>query len=649
MDSDILDVIESDESLKLHQDLIGEREISENLRYKIKEIERTSHSTIIQLQNELQSETQKSTRLELALKENCKYAEANAELQLKLKQAEQREKELKLKLVQLDDEKQDDSRIVGRYSFSGQHIHFTKRIKELETEVFALKNAQHKVIAERDLTVASLQAKLDDCEMYINTLTKELNTGTGATLVESMNDLQHKVHKLEKENQFLRKDLDFFNALTQEGLLKSQSELNIENDLKKRCKILEDELKVKDEDIDKLEKRLDDNRKLRNELVEYTVSLEGKISMLEEEKAKLEEEISIKDENIKNLEMQMNNFEQKSREEEEFMFQQLNRKHQFLMGQIKELQSKLTEHAAKNLEQVEAFNKEIADLKQRNTQLKKENTDLKDINLQITTDLSNTQQIMLELQDKLSEKYQKTIDELTRKIQTLTNEKLDLEQRVFDQSNIADFRSSFADAMSFEEELSKLGELRASWINVRKSITEERAIKYEGILEESAKKDAQIKTLQMENEELKKDVEKYKENYYELQNETVSRAGETEELLKSLDTARQRVRTLELELQRVRLSNVDARVLRFQLENETLRAEVEKLRTDLILSKNHFAEEINNLSEELTQNEKFVREARNEISKLTEERNIYRAYIEKLRKNKKVRKGSGPDITVLFR
>jgi chromosome segregation ATPase len=90
-------------------------------------------------------------------------------------------------------------------------------------------------------------------------------------------------------------------------------------------------------------------------------------------------------------------------------------------------------------------------------------------------------------------------------------------------------------------------------------------------------------------------------------------------------------------------------VLRFQLENETLRAEVEKLRTDLILSKNHFAEEINNLSEELTQNEKFVREARNEISKLTEERNIYRAYIEKLRKNKKVRKGSGPDITVLFR
>jgi hypothetical protein len=91
--------------------------------------------------------------------------------------------------------------------------------------------------------------------------------------------------------------------------------------------------------------------------------------------------------------------------------------------------------------------------------------------------------------------------------------------------------------------------------------------------------------------------------------------------------------------------------LKLQLENETLRAECEKLKTDLILSRERWAKEVNNLHDELKENEKMAKESSIEAKKMAEERDIFKTYIEqRMSKSKKKQPPSkNYSITNLFK
>ena len=123
--------------------------------------------------------------------------------------------------------------------------------------------------------------------------------------------------------------------------------------------------------------------------------------------------------------------------------------------------------------------------------------------------------------------------------------------------------------------------------------------------------------------------------YNEAQEDMVAKYSESDELVQVVQNLRAKVRTLEMENQRYKLNKVDSKILKLQLENETLRGEYEKMKTDLLLSKEKWAQELNNLYEEIQVNEQRARTSRLETTKIAEERDIFKSFIEKKLAKKK--------------
>jgi hypothetical protein len=192
-----------------------------------------------------------------------------------------------------------------------------------------------------------------------------------------------------------------------------------------------------------------------------------------------------------------------------------------------------------------------------------------------------------------------------------------------------------------EEEMIKLSLYHNSITNVKQVLNEEFSIRYEDLSEKcvkytQAKNESIISQLRLEKEGLSKDLARYKEMYNEAQEEIVSKYNESDELVQAVQNLRAKVRILEMENQRYKLNKVDSKILKLQLENETLRGEYEKMKTDLLLSKENWAQELNNLYEEIQQKEQRARTSRLETSRIAEERDIFKTFIEKkLTKKKK--------------
>lgn len=291
------------------------------------------------------------------------------------------------------------------------------------------------------------------------------------------------------------------------------------------------------------------------------------------------------------------------------------------------------------------------ELKDRITDLQSTLEDKKNMINSLTAENATLTKEFSELRDKneiLTEKMSTRIDELNYQNKMLENK---LEMLLDTQETRRTAKYS-----KIEEEFSKISAYKNSIMNVCSTLNVELSNKYEEIKEEcvrskQAQKESKINSLKLQNEELKKDNEKYKEMYNEIQDELVNKYNQTDELLQSLKNSQAKIKMLESENQRLKLNKVDSKILKLQLENETLRAECEKLKTDLILSRERWAKEVNNLHDELKENEKMAKESSIEAKKMAEERDIFKTYIEqRMSKSKKKQPPSkNYSITNLFK
>jgi chromosome segregation ATPase len=358
----------------------------------------------------------------------------------------------------------------GRQSLGGQHLYFNKRIRELETELDTIKHSQviftqHKVIAERDLTVARLNHKISEQDLFIKTLSRELNNfGEGSSLLEKISDLLHKLEQSEEDQRTLQKKVAYFEALAAEGYLPSADFLTKDQDHIKRQAELESELRAKNEDLRIMEKRLNELKENRNELSEYTMTLEEKIKKYEDDKSTNSEGIIKKDQIIEKLENQLSSLEQTSKDVEDYFLQQINRKTTAMQNEIKDLENKLKLQAIAKDERVEALNIQLQDQINKFEQLKKEYTVAKEKNDELANITQNFDAKVLEVTDKLAAKFRRTEEELREKISNLAREKAALEQMLSEAR--MDTRPSISVGISFEDELRNLEEVRPSWIDV---------------------------------------------------------------------------------------------------------------------------------------------------------------------------------------
>lgn len=395
----------------------------------------------------------------------------------------------------------------GRLSLGGQHLHFTKRIRELESELDTLKYSQvlftqHKVIAERDLTVARLSHKISEQDLFIKTLSRELNNfGEGSSLLEKINQLLHKLEQSEEDQRSLRKKLGYFEALAAEGLLPTADILKEDQIRKKKQAELESELRAKDEDLKIMEKRLNELKEIRNDLVEYTVTLEEKIKKFEDDKNDYSEGVKERDQIIERLENQLFSLEQNSKDEQDFFFQQLNRKTSAMQNEIKELENKLKLQASAKDERVEALNVQLQDLMNKFEQLKKEYAAAKEKNDELANITHNFDAKVLEVTDALTAKFRRTEEELREKIHNLAREKTALEQMLSEAC--MDSRPSIAGGISFEDEMRNLEEFRPSWVHVNTNVDELNS-RIGQLKLEIIEKDRVIEETQAEAEEYKR-------------------------------------------------------------------------------------------------------------------------------------------------
>lgn len=342
-----------------------------------------------------------------------------------------------------------------------------------------------------------------------------------------------------------------------EGLIPTADKLKEDQLMKKRQVELENELKSKEDDLLLMEKRLNELKEIRNELVDYTVTLEDKIKKFEGDKNDFSEGIKEKNHFIKKLETQMYSMEQTSKDEQDFFFQQLNRKTSAMQNEIKDLESKLKDQAQAKDERVEALNQQMQEVVYKFEQLKKDNAALKDRNDHLSDINNNFETKVLEVTDTLSAKFRKTEEELREKIRSLAREKAALEQMLSEAA--MDGRFSVVGGISFEDEMRNLEDYRPSWVNTNSNV-EELTSKIAQYKLDLIEKDRIIQTQQQE-------IEEYKQIMLEDDTESPYNFKESEEHQVKLDELNSMLVRFTLETKR----SQDSRFVRYNRNLYTAR------------------------------------------------------------------------------
>lgn len=392
-------------------------------------------------------------------------------------------------------------------SLSTLPTHFSKRIRDLENEITHLKTVQvtytqHKALQSKDVSYAKLKIKSDEQDLYIKTLSRELSKfGEGAYLLEKVNQLTCQLESCELERSRLNKLL--LNQISSSPQPDTPTEsLSGEsfklNSLEATVKDLKAELEIREGDLRRAKERIEDMKKARSEVAEYTATLEANIAKLEQDKETLIQIIVERDKTIDKLESDMSLLEQSSKDEQEFFFQQLARKTNALTSEIKELENRLKAQSIEKDETVMSLNKQIQELTGKYSQLKKENVSIKEKNESLSDISLNFKQKLFEVQDQLSSKFAKTQEDLMQKIHTLMRENAELEQRLSEITHTEGHRVSIVDTQSFEDEMRKLEELRQSWTHVQ-SYNEMLSAKHELLKNDLANKEVRLKQLEVEN------------------------------------------------------------------------------------------------------------------------------------------------------
>lgn len=389
-------------------------------------------------------------------------------------------------------------------SLSTLPIHFSKRIRDLENEISIMKveqviSTQHRALETKDVAYAKLKIKADEQDLYIKTLSNELSRfGEGGHLLDKVNQLTFQLENCELEKKKLYEQL---NVTTESESVEYASTDCFRNKyLESAVKDLRAELEIKEGDLRRAQERLHGLKKGRNEVVEYTVTLESTISKLEQDKEALIQIIVERDKTIYKLESDLNLSEQSSKDEQEFFFQQLARKTNALTSEIKELETKLRVQSIEKDETVIALNTQLQMLNNKYAQLKKENLSIKEKNESLNDISLNFNQKLLEVQDQLCSKFAQTQEDLIAKIQNLMRENADLELKLSEFSHTEGYRASIIDAQSFEDEMKKLEELRQSWTHVQ-TYNEMLSAKYELQKTVLSNKEIKIRQLEQDNNE----------------------------------------------------------------------------------------------------------------------------------------------------
>lgn len=615
------------------EELAREKKKNDELTLQFKNQERNYQKLVGELKTQVQSEQQKSLSLENSLQKMPNAMSQVIELQAQLKQAELRQKQLKEELVRKGHEMEAQEKESQKDSLAND----LKTFKD-----FAINE-----ITEKEKVIIEQKLYIENSEKAIQSLTQEIEHYQTLLLSEKqkfqseIEDYKDIIDQLE-EDIFQAKQNSASNKYTftkhQDEINKHQVANSENQQLKFELESLQEQFEMKVEDLKNAEKKIEHLKKSRLELADQMTELENKVEILAAQKEEIKKGLENKEETIHLLEEEIYSNAEDFAEKLKMELEDANGKCKRLEKQIREMEQNYEDKIEEKLGIISNGQFQVNDLMRKVLILEKDKEGLVEKIFSLQKIISVLENDLIEFDLKKSNEIEKFKDQFKDKLLRLKQEKDELRIKCAElQEQVGFGRPSIVEpGGSLFDEFSQLPEGRFSHLSLRPTLNEDTK-RVENLISQLAEKETNLKNLTTEKNNL--DI-RHKENYTELKKVK----QELTIALRNLEHKAQELEMANWELDNLRTSEDSkldkGKILVLESEKDLLKAEISRLETELMLSKENWAELNNSLYKDLLESQTSVAKAKSEVIKIREENDLLKGNSEISAKKKKRNIGS---------
>jgi hypothetical protein len=612
------------------EELQKERKKCEDLQNSLKNQERNYQKLVGELKTQLQAEQQKSLSLENSLQKIPFTMSQVQELQAQLKQQELKQRSL----IEQHNHRIQDLDLQLKEAISNN----------LSSELAQFKDFAMNEITEKEKVIIEQKLIIEKSEEAIRGLSQEIEYAQSLLLSEQLKytnkieALTEKIEDLEEEiremNDFKEMHKDHHNKHLDEA--NKHAKASDENrDMKLKIENLLEELELKDQDLKNAEKKINQLRENRLSLAENIRSLEIEVEKLQAEKDEISKGLENKDEKIQLLEEEIySNAEGISDHYKEELVKS-NEKCKKLEKCIRDIEENFENQLEDKLALVAQAQLKINELIRKIASLEKDKEGFAE-KLQKAYDEQNRLENKLNdyktICDRESEKVK---EKLKDKITSLKNERDELRMKINELQEASSFnRPSVLDCGgSLFDELAQLPEGRFSRISVRSTVNEDNK-RIDGLIAQVAEKETVLKNLNTERNHLEVKLKETMTEVKNLQGQLSISIKHSQQLSQELEMAKWELDSLRSD-EGAKLDK--GKILVLESEKELLVAEKSRLETELVLSKENWAELNNSLYKDLLEAQTSAAQAKSELLMFKENNLMAKNSIEEEKGHKKKR------------
>jgi hypothetical protein len=611
------------------EELSREKKKNDELTALLKNQERNYQKLVGELKTQLQAEQQKSLCLENSLQKVPSTINQVIELQAQLKQSEIKQKslqdEFKHKIAEVQTQERENSALA-----------LAKDLNTFKEYAMAEITEKEKIIIEQKLHI-------EKSENTIQTLSSEIDYLQSLSLTDKqkhrieIEQYKEKIEELEEELEEInhtKEENKHYNKTHQEEIDRHEITTDENKILKLRIESLQEELQLKTADLKNSEMKIVQLKESRQDLAENITKLENKIELLSAQKQEIIKGLENKEVTIHLLEEELESNAEGFAEHMKKQLEEANMKCKKLEKNLREMEQGYEEQLEEKMGIIATCQIRINDLTRKITLLDKDKESLNE-------KISASQKLISSLEHKLIEHEQKQSremdsfkDKFKEKILQLKRERDDLMLKLSEMQELSNFgRPSIIDSGgSLFDELSQLPEGRYCRISLKPTSNED-SKQTEGLIAQLAEKETIVKNLISEKNSFET---KLKETLTELKNlkqELTIAVKYSEKMSRELEMAKWELENLRSN-EEIKLDQ--GKILVLESEKELLKADISRLETELMLSKENWAELNNSLYKDLLEAQAATAQAKSQLIRITEENDTLKAPIAAHKKKRSI-------------
>lgn len=615
------------------EELQKERKKSDDLQNNLKNQERNYQKLIGELKTQLQAEQQKSQSLENSLQKAPYTMNQILELQNQLRQADLKHKTI----IEEYDHKIHELELMCK---DAQSNNLSSELSEFKDFAMSEITSKEKIIIEQKLII-------EKSEEAIKNLTQEIEYAQNLLLSEKqkylnkVEDLTEKIEELEDElrtvNNF--KELSKVNQHWHHDEMANSAKARDENSaLKLEIENLKEELELRSQDLKNNEKKMNQLRETRQSLADTIKNLELEIETLQFEKAEILKGLQNKDETIHLLEDEINSNAEGLNEYYKEELNKANDKCKKLEKLLRELEESNENKLELKMTENSQLQMKINDLSRKLHVFEREKEHYQEKLAKAYEDNSRLEEKIVELNEKKEKDGESLKEKLKDKIVALKTERDELRMKISEMQENGGFNrpSVIEPGGSLFDELAQLPEGRFSRVSIRSTVVEDNK-RLDGLIAQVAEKETTVKNLTTEKLNLEN---RYKESYAEvksLQTQLSTAVKHSQNLAKEIEMLKWELDSLR-EDESAKLDK--GKILVLESEKELLLAEKSRLETELVLSKENWAELNNSLYKDLLESQSNAAQAKSELLMLKESISLAKSQMDEQPHKKKRSLGS---------